>query len=91
MKTRSVESVRTFSRSSKGLQFKTIQMPSHRLAYSDLAESVKHLSRGLVDIDNKSWDDHDFVANTLDNSNDELSNGSPDGPVNPNLTINDQV
>ena len=52
VKTRSIESIRTFSKSSHGLRFKSTEMPSQRSAYSDLAETVKHLSRGLQNIDN---------------------------------------
>jgi hypothetical protein len=82
VKTRSVESVRTFSRSSKGLQFKSTQIPHQRSAYSDLAESVKHLSRGLQDIDNKSGNENEPIGNAVDDSEDIVSDGSSDGPLN---------
>lgn len=87
MKTRSVESVRTFSKSSKGLQYKSTQIPPQRSAYSDLAESVKHLSRGLQDIDNKSENENEPIGNIVDDSEDVLSDGSSDGPLNPETEI----
>jgi hypothetical protein len=85
VKTRSVESVRTFSKSSKGLQFKSTQIPPQRSAYSDLAESVKHLSRGLQDIDNKSENENEPIGNIVDDSEDVLSDGSSDIVDNPSI------
>lgn len=85
VKTRSVESVRTFSKSSQGLQFKSTQIPHQRLAYSDLAESVKHLSRGLLDIDKKSGNKNEPIGAAVDDSEDVLSDGSSEteSPISP--------
>ena len=82
VKTRSVESVRIFSRSSKGLHFKSTQIPPRRLAYSDLAESVKHISRGLQDIDNKYGYENEHIGAADDSS--ETVN--PTSTENTNLT-----
>ena len=68
VKTRSVESVRTFSRSSEGMQFKPTQIPYQRSAYSDLAETVKHLSRGLRIIDHESGNENGHLGGVLDGS-----------------------
>lgn len=72
VKSRTVESVRTFSRSSAGLVFKSTQIPNRRAAYSDLAESVKHLSRGLQDID-KPENESELESEVEDDSEDGLS------------------
>lgn len=79
VKTRSVESVRTFSKSSKGLQFKSTQIPPRRSAYSDLAESVKHLSRGLQEIDGNE----NHTGTGVEDSDAEDSDGSsePEPPT----------
>lgn len=75
MKTRSVESVRTFSKSSQGLRFKSTQIPTQRTAYSDLAESVKHLSRGLLVFDNKSGNENEPIGTAEEDSENVLSTG----------------
>ncbi len=87
VKTRSVESVRTFSRSSKGLQFKSTQIPPRRSAYADLAESVKHLSRGLQDIDGKSGNENGHMGNAVDDYEDVLSDGSSNAPIDSEIEI----
>jgi hypothetical protein len=52
-----------------------------------LAESVKHLSRGLQDIDNKSGNENEPIGNIVDDSEDVLSDVSSDGPLNPETVI----
>jgi DNA repair ATPase RecN len=64
VKTRSVESARTFSRGSRGLQFKSTQVPHRLSVYSDIAKACEQVSRGLLDVNDQCGNENEREEST---------------------------